>query len=327
MEKSSETDEGNDIPHYGVLRPSSQTTKYRVVFNGIAKTSTGFSLTDLLCKRGTLQEDLFSILIRFRKHIYAFTTDIKQMFRMIEIKPAQTKFQKILWKDSQFSPIKVYELKTVTYGTVCAPYLATKVLQQLAIDEKETFPLASKTVLEDFYMGDCLSGSSELNEFETLKQELIQLLNKGQMTLHKWCSNQDQTSEPQEFSLDRNSHEVTVKTLGMLWNSLSDTFTYKVNINTSSNFTKRDVLSQIARIYDPLGLLGPVISKAKIFMQELWLLKLDWNEKLPPNICEQWHSFLKTLPDLQYLKIPRCFSTTDSECIILHGFADASLKA
>ena len=147
------------------------------------------------------------------------------------------------------------------------------------------------------------------------------------MTVHKWCSNQDQTSEPQEFSLDRNSHEVTVKTLGMLWNSLSDTFTYKVNINTSSNFTKRDVLSQIARIYDPLGLLGPVISKAKIFMQELWLLKLDWNEKLPPNICEQWHSFIKTLPDLQYLKIPRCFSTTDSECIILHGFADTSSRA
>ena len=150
VKENLETGEGYYIPHHGVLRPSSQTTKCRVVFNGSTKTSTGFSLNDLLCKGGTLQEDLFSILIRFRKHIYAFTTDIKQMFRMIDINPAQTKFQKILWKDSQFSLIKVYELKTVAYGTVCAPNLAIKVLQQLAIDKKETFPLASKTVLENF---------------------------------------------------------------------------------------------------------------------------------------------------------------------------------
>ena len=112
------------------------------------------------------------------------------------------------------------------------------------------------------------------------------------MALHKLCSYKNQASELQEFSLDRNSEEITVKTLGMLWNSLSDTFTYKVSINSNSNFTKRNVLSQIARIYDPLRLLSPVISKAKIFMQELWLLKLDWNEKLPPNICKQWHAFI-----------------------------------
>ena len=70
---------------------------------------------------------------------------------MIEINPPQCNFSKILWKDSQFSPIKVYELKTVTYGTVCAAYLATKVLQQLAIGEKDTLILSSKTVLEDLY--------------------------------------------------------------------------------------------------------------------------------------------------------------------------------
>ncbi|GFR10908.1 uncharacterized protein TNCT_409841 [Trichonephila clavata] len=71
---------------------------------------------------------------------------------------------------------------------------------------------------KDFYMDDCLSGSSELTEFETLQMELKQLLQRGGMTLHKWCTNLSPTNA-KEFPLDRNSEEIQVKTLGMIWNS------------------------------------------------------------------------------------------------------------
>ncbi|GFQ71249.1 uncharacterized protein TNCT_434151 [Trichonephila clavata] len=103
--------------------------------------------------------------------------------------------------------------------------------------------------------------------------ELKQLLQRGGMTLHKWCTDLSPTNA-KEFPLDRNSEEIQVKTLGMIWNSVSDTFTYKANVSLNLGYTKRDVLS--ARIYDPFGFLGPVISKTKIFIQQLWLLKLDW---------------------------------------------------
>ncbi|GFV91556.1 uncharacterized protein TNCV_2385161 [Trichonephila clavipes] len=142
-------------------------------------------------------------------------------------------------------------------------------------------------------MDDCLSGASELSEFEKLKSELTQLLQRGGMTLHKWCSYKAPSTELREFSLDRSSEEVMVKTLCMLWDSSGDSFTYKVTTSTDCNYTKRDVLSQIARIYDPLGLLGPFIAKAKIFMQQLWLLKLDWNETLPPDVSTQWRNLFK----------------------------------
>ncbi|GFR24892.1 integrase catalytic domain-containing protein [Trichonephila clavata] len=95
------------------------------------------------------------------------------------------------------------------------------------------------------------------------------------MTLHEWCTNLSSTTTQKEFSLDRNSEEIQVKTLEMLWNSVSDTFIYKANISLNRSSTKRDVLSQIVHIYDPFGLLGPVISKAKIFILQLWLLELD----------------------------------------------------
>ncbi|GBM40967.1 hypothetical protein AVEN_250296-1 [Araneus ventricosus] len=154
---------GYFLPHQGVLRPSSITTKFRVVFDASAKTTNGFSLNDLLCAGGVLQDDLFSILIRFRKHQYAFTEDISEMFRQIEINPSQRKYLKILWKERPEENIKVFALKAVTYGTTSAPFLATRTLQELAKDERENFPIASKVLLEDFYMDDCLSGAFHIN--------------------------------------------------------------------------------------------------------------------------------------------------------------------
>ncbi|GBM23659.1 hypothetical protein AVEN_117405-1 [Araneus ventricosus] len=100
----------------------------RVVFDASAKTTTGYSLNDLLCAGGVLQDDLLSILTRFRKHQYAFTADISKMFRQIEINPSQRKYLKILWKEGPEENVKVFALKTVTYGTTSAPFLATRTL-------------------------------------------------------------------------------------------------------------------------------------------------------------------------------------------------------
>nr|XP_015909769.1 uncharacterized protein LOC107441131 [Parasteatoda tepidariorum] len=174
-----DTSEGYFLAHHGVLKPSSSTTKLGVVFDGSAKTTNGKSLKDILLKGGTIQEELFHIILRFRKHVYALTTDIKMMFRQIEVEPSQTRFQKILWKENKDSPVKTYALKTVSYGTAPASYLATKTLQQLAIDEKDKFPLASEVVLNDFYMDDCLSGSSNLEEFNEFRNQLKSLLLVG----------------------------------------------------------------------------------------------------------------------------------------------------
>ncbi|GFT12237.1 integrase catalytic domain-containing protein [Nephila pilipes] len=106
----------------------------------------------------------------------------------------------------------------------------------------------------------------------------------------------------------------------MLWGSSTDTFSYKVTVNTSSSFTKRGVLSDIARIYHPLG---PFITKANIFMQQLWLLR----EKLPPDIADQWKTFITSLPDPELIKIPRFILHNSVTSIVLCGFSDASSKA
>ncbi|GFW87575.1 integrase catalytic domain-containing protein [Trichonephila clavipes] len=155
-------------------------------------------------------------MVRFRNHKYAFTTDIEKMFHMISIHPEQTCLQRILWKKGIGEPIKTYELSIVTYGTVSAPYLATRTLKQLAMDESINFPLAAPVVMSDCYMDDILSGSESIEEVVELQHQLIEMFKTARMHLHKWCGNLPEiTSNLQEYAFLESDE---TKALGIIWN-------------------------------------------------------------------------------------------------------------
>ncbi|GFY03794.1 integrase catalytic domain-containing protein [Trichonephila clavipes] len=97
------------------------------------------------------------------------------------------------------------------------------------------------------------------------------------------------------YVFDKEFQDAPVKTLGMLWDPKVGCLTYKVKISDKVNFSKGDVLSEIARLYDSLGLIGPIVTKAKIFIQELWKIKLDWSEQLPPDAMEEWMNFYQKI--------------------------------
>jgi len=65
------------------------------------------------------------------------------------------------------------------------------------------------------------------------------------------------------------------------------------------------VLSTIATIYDPLGLIGPVIVIATILMQKLWQHKLEWGDLFPTQLNKEWGNYSKELNDIENIKIPR----------------------
>ncbi|XP_035222007.1 uncharacterized protein LOC118194903 [Stegodyphus dumicola] len=114
----------------------------------------------------------------------------------------------------------------------------------------------------------------------------------------------------------------TIKALGIEWNTTNDSFSYKVTTNSRLTYTKRKVLSDIARIYDPLDLIGPVITRDKIFMQSLWLINIDWHEHLSEPSAKQWTHFVSTLTVIEKLRIPRR-AVKPNTTVVLHGFADA----
>lgn len=85
------------IPHHCVLRPESSTTKLRLVFDALSKTSSGKSLNDILLIGPSFQSELFTILLRFRLPRFLFTTDMEKMYRQIWIHPKNKQYHIILW--------------------------------------------------------------------------------------------------------------------------------------------------------------------------------------------------------------------------------------
>ncbi|XP_055949695.1 uncharacterized protein LOC129983982 [Argiope bruennichi] len=167
------------LPHHGVYREGSTSTSLRVVFNASSPSSNGFSLNDLLCK-GDVVEDIFELILSFRTHKFTFTFDIQKMFRQILVVPHQRDYLRILWFDENSNQEVTFRLKTVTYGTSCAPHLAIRTIKQLGLDEASDFPLASEMVLRDLYMDDGITGAPDIQTAQIL-QQLIKMFARAGM--------------------------------------------------------------------------------------------------------------------------------------------------
>jgi len=159
----------------------------------------------------------------------------------------------------------MFELLTVTYGTKPALFLAIKCLHELAELEKENFPIASQVITRDFYVDDLLTGSDTLQGVVDLKEQVVELLSRGGFELHKWKTNIASMQEKGRLLDINRDHES--KLLGVLWDSDEDVLYYKSPITKFENsVTKRIILSEVARLFDLLGLVGPVITAAKILI-------------------------------------------------------------
>ncbi|XP_029054415.2 uncharacterized protein LOC114881732 [Osmia bicornis bicornis] len=311
------------LPHHAVFKADSTTTKLRVVFDGSAKTSTGKVQNSDTQKVGpTVQSKLVDILLRFRTHRYVLSADIAKMYRQILVDSEQRRFQRILWRSNPDHPIKTFELNTITYGTASAPYLATRVLQEVGLKCVQDFPTVSRIVINDFYVDDLLTGLDTVHELEEVKRDLTDILSKSGFDLRKWASNcatvlEQATDKP----LDKDP-----KTLGLHWSSARDELLFKVTPSAGKRITKRTILSEIAQLFDPLGLVGPIITRAKLLMQHLWQTQVGWDESLSQELCTQWTGYRKELASLNSLRIPRQALVT-AKGIELHGFSDASERA
>lgn len=320
------------MPHHAVHKHTSTTTKLRVVFDGSCKTTTGISLNDSLMVGPTIQDDLFLILTRYRTFKYALTADITKMYRQVLVHPDQTSLQRILWRNSAEEPIRTFELLTVTYGTSSALFLAIRALRKLAEDNISKFSIGSRVALNDFYVDDLVTGADTLQEALAIKSETTQLLQEGQFELRKWASNEpvlqtnQSTISQKEFILSCDK-ECETRTLGLVWNYNSDQFKFP-SINSLPPLTtptKRSILSRISLIFDPLGLLGPSTLIAKIIMQDLWRLRIDWDESLPLDVHTKWKRYETELPALSNINLPHRVITVDKyKALELHGFSDAS---
>ncbi|KAL4135888.1 hypothetical protein QTP88_007470 [Uroleucon formosanum] len=298
------------LPHHAVLKAESLTTKLRVVFDGSAVSTSGLSLNDILLKGPKTQPDLINILLRFRVHRIAVTADIEKMYRQIRLASEDCELQRICYRANPNDQITEYKLKTVTYGTRSASFLSTRCLAQIA--HKTTNMSIKRIISQDFYVDDLISGGDSIEVVTGIYHQLQHILEQYGLPLRKWCSSssqfvddipKDQSDTNFVISMIDND---TVATLGLLWQPATDNFLFSVeDWCPPSRMNKRSLLSDINSVFDPVGLVSPVLIKGKTFIQQLWALKISWDEVLSEDVQGRWTKFYSSLRQLNQVAIPR----------------------
>uniref|UniRef100_A0A2S2P1X6 Integrase catalytic domain-containing protein n=1 Tax=Schizaphis graminum TaxID=13262 RepID=A0A2S2P1X6_SCHGA len=319
------------IPHHAVAKRNNGKLKIRVVFDASAKTSTGYSLNDCLVTGPKLQLDISDVLLRSRFHKYLFVADIEKMYRQINICAEDRAYQHILWRDTPNEEVREFQLCTITYGVNAAPFLAIRCLHQLNQDDGSLFPLANNILTTSTYVDDIIAGADTVEEIVQLKEQVVSLLRRGNFSLKKWASNCpsvlmniQEEDRAQDSCFDAKDDQ-SVKILGLHWNTKSDIFGYHTSVK-EGNTTKRSILSTIARLYDPIGAIGPTIFWAKCIIQELWIQKLHWDAPPPTQLVDKWKTFTSEFNTLSQVMLTRHIDIRLSKHVELIGFADASQK-
>jgi len=153
-----------------------------------------------------------------------------------------------------------FQFNTLTFGVSFSPFLAIRVLQKLIEDEGHAFPRAAKVIKAHLYVDDLISGADSIDEVRAIRNDVIALLARGGFTIRQWVSNEERVVNDlaanmlhAEFVFDGDR---SLKTLGITWRAREDELRYSVRaVEVTERLTKRRILSEIAKIFDPVGLL------------------------------------------------------------------------
>lgn len=215
----------------------------------------------------------------------------------------------------------------MTFGVSSAPFLATQTLNRIAREYKIEFPEVSEIIRSSFYVNDFAFSFDTIEEGLKLRDQLRYILASSQMPMRKWSSNSPDLIKnlPLKDVESTKDESAIIKTLGLVWNPESDEISFAIKPMKEGPITKASVLSEIASIYDPIGLIGPVILRGKLHMKPLRTLK--WMQELPEEEKRRWNKYRSRLLALNDVTIPRHALIQNPVNIQLHGFSDASEEA
>ncbi|XP_058827306.1 uncharacterized protein LOC131687250 [Topomyia yanbarensis] len=321
---------------------SNKPGKVRLVWDAAA-TTCGISLNSALLAGPDLMEPLIHVLYRFRQSRFAICGDIREMFHQVAIRIEDQHCQRFFMRDeADRNEPSTYVMQVMTFGASCSPTTAQFVKNRNAERFSKPYPAATRAIIRCTYVDDMLSSTETEQEAIDLAKSVWFIHNQGGFEIRNWMSNSpvvlkalcgDQSTEK---SLDLTSTLATEKVLGMWWCTKTDCFTYKLNrarlredlLGGKCFPTKREVLRTMMTIYDPLGLIAHYLMYLKVLLQEIWRTGVNWDEKVNQTSFDKWQTWLKLLPEIENLQIPRCYrlrmSIEGLTSVQLHTFVDAS---
>ncbi|XP_060608071.1 uncharacterized protein LOC132760172 [Ruditapes philippinarum] len=296
------------IPHHAVIMPQKSTTKLRIVNDASAKISPeSKSLNECLFRGPVLLKDLCGLLMRFRLHRVAMVADIEKAFLQVGLQDSERDVTRFFWIKDTKRPslfpnnIEIYRFCRVPFGIISSPFLLSATIEAHlnAYDTK-----LSEQLKHDIYVDNIITGASSDEQAVDLYKEAKSMFKDASMNLREWSSSSEKVNSliPE---VDR-STETETKVLGHVWDIKSDILSVKSvcsNINRSL-VTKRIVLKGIASVFDPMGLVSPVILHGKMLLQEMWESGFDWDTKITDeHVLDKWSFISDQLRLLSDIKI------------------------
>lgn len=203
--------------------------------------------------RPTVHSTLIDVLLRFRFHRVALTSDVRKMYRAFELTPSDRDVHRFVWRTDPDLPLRDYHMTRVTFGISASSFVSNMALKQNALDHIFQYPQAAKAVENSFYVDDCLTGADSLREAAELQIQLQELFTRGGFTLRKWNSSKPSVLEhlPPEIKLVHPTQSLPdpdhyTKTLGNEWHSEREiTFTSRFQSSQGLASSLNGSLSQI----------------------------------------------------------------------------------
>ncbi|KAL0810381.1 hypothetical protein ABMA28_010526 [Loxostege sticticalis] len=326
------------LPHFPVFNPN-KPGKLRLVFDAAAK-SHGLCLNDFLLEGPDLLQPLQGILFRFRENPIAVKADIQEMFLRVKIRKEDQPAQMFLWREDPSKPPQIMKMTSMIFGASSSPFIAHSVRNRNAKDYENTHPVAFKSITRSHYMDDLVESYVDVETARRAIDEVCFVHAQAGFNLRGWNCNVEEVLEnvPAELRSAAPTRLMSTpdKTLGLLWDAKKDLLAFNTMlarvpeqvVKSDRTPTKREALSAVMSVYDPLGLLSHFTIRAKIILQNVWRAKLGWDEPLPEAEAEDFKKWLTELKgNIAEIRLPRCYDQNNHERRELHVFCDASEQA
>ena len=248
------------IPHHAVKKDSS-TTPIRIVYDCSSRSSQNTpSLNDCLEAGPPFMNDLCSIILRFRSHKVAISTDIEKAFLHVNLHADDRDFTRFLWPSDISNPygdLQTFRFKVVLFGATSSPFMLHATLYHHL--QNINSPIAAD-MLSNIYVDNIISGCHTSQQAIQYYKEARHIMTQANFNLRAWASNchQVQSLAQADNVADSNTK---VNILGLQWNIKTDTLHFVVKTAIPENhtlITKREILQQSSKIFDPMGYLSPV---------------------------------------------------------------------
>ncbi|XP_052749795.1 uncharacterized protein LOC128200431 [Galleria mellonella] len=309
------------LPHFPV-RNINKPGKIRMVFDAAAK-SHGKCLNDFLLEGPDLFRSLPATLFRFREEAVAVKADIEEMFLRVKIRKEDQPAQMFLWRTDRRAPPTAYKMTSMIFGAASSPFLAHSVRNRNAQNFASSHPEAHVAITEAHYMDDYVDSYKDEREAEKVMHQVDYVHRQAGFQLRSWESNRRKVLRdiPSELRAHGATQAITKndsyeKTLDLLWDSAKDVLKFSTSLNRVNKEvkdgkrppTKREALSAVMSIYDPLGLLSCYTITAKSELQNLWRQKLGWDERIPTASAEVFAEWLRSLEHISHIELQRSYN-------------------